>query len=149
MRTLKLDSPLGTLTLCERQGALVALLMHAQDGEDSPTPLLSLAARELKEYFSGERRSFDLPLCLGGTAFQRALWQALLQLEYGECVTYGTLAALAGYPRACRAVGNALHCNPLPIFLPCHRVVGSSGLGNYAWGMEKKLFLMRLEGMEV
>lgn len=148
MRLRSCDSPLGTLTLCEEEGKLSALLF-SDGGKREESPLLLAAERQLCEYFSGARRAFDLPLILDGSAFARSVFSALCTVGYGECITYGSLAALSGFPRAARAVGNVLHGNPLPIFVPCHRVVGANGLGNFAWGMEKKLFLMRLEGVRV
>lgn len=149
MLSLTFSSPIGALTVCEEGGRLSALLFSKGEQGTHETPLLLAAKRELSEYFCGRRRAFDLPLVLEGTRFQCAVKEALLQVPYGESVSYSDLAALAGFPGACRAVGNTLHTNPLPILLPCHRVVSAKGLGNYAWGMEKKLFLMRLEGMDV
>lgn len=150
MRRYSFSSPLGPLTLCEESGRLSALLFEeTPPSRLSQTPLLLEGARQLSEYFCGKRESFDLPLFVSGTPFQTAVFAALSRVPYGETITYGELAALSGFARAARAVGNCLHTNPLPIFLPCHRVVGATGLGNFAWGMEKKLFLMRLEGMDV
>ncbi len=142
------NSPLGPLTLCEEAGRLSALLFSDEAGCDK-TPLLCSAQEQLSEYFSSGRHSFDLPLLSEGSAFAKAVFSALRTVTYGESITYGQLAALAGFPRAARAVGNVLHLNPLPVFVPCHRVIGVNSLGNYAWGMEKKLFLMRLEGLDV
>lgn len=150
MRRYSFSSPLGPLTLCEESGRLSALLFEeTPDFRSSSSPLLLEGARQLSEYFCGERESFDLPLFVSGTPFQTAVFAALSRVPYGETITYGQLAALSGFARAARAVGNCLHTNPLPILVPCHRVVGATGLGNFAWGMEKKLFLMRLEGMDV
>ncbi|MBQ2253043.1 MAG: methylated-DNA--[Clostridia bacterium] len=150
MRRYSFSSPLGPLTLCEESGRLSALLFEeTPPSRLSQTPLLLEGKRQLTEYFGKDRTSFDLPLLIGETPFSRALFSALLTVPFGETVTYGELAALSGFPRAARAVGNCLHTNPLPILVPCHRVVGATGLGNFAWGMEKKLFLMRLEGMDV
>lgn len=148
MRTYCVSSPLGPLTLCEEGGRLCALLFGREGGFDA-TPLLQKAAEQLEEYFSGARKSFDLPLAVEGSAFARDVYRTLCEIDYGSCVTYGELAALSGHFGASRAVGNVLHANPLPVFIPCHRVVGAKGLGNYAWGMEKKRFLMNLEGMDV
>ena len=142
------NSPLGPLTLCEEAGRLFALLFSDERGQ-AASPLLCSCERQLSEYFKGERKSFDLPFLLEGSAFETAVFSALCTVPYGETISYGQLACLAGFPRAARAVGNALHRNPLPILVPCHRVVGRNNLGNFAWGMEKKLFLMRLEGVEV
>ena len=109
--------------------------------------MLARGRAELLEYFRGKRRAFDLPLDPRGTPFQRRVWEALAAVPYGETVTYGALARRAGSPKAVRAVGQANHRNPLPILLPCHRVVGADGsLTGYAGGLELKRFLLDLEG---
>ncbi len=150
MQKHSFSSPLGPLTVCEKDGRLCALLFsETVEKNTAPTSLLLRAQEELTEYFHGARQEFDLPLCIDGTPFQKAVLGALTCVGYGKSITYGALAAFAGFPRAARAVGNVLHTNPLPILIPCHRVVGAQGLGNFAWGMEKKLYLMRLEGQDV
>jgi len=111
------------------------------------TPLLREAARQLQSYLAGQRQSFDLPLDPQGTPFMRRVWQALLEIPYGETRSYGDIARAVGNPKACRAVGQANHRNPISIFIPCHRVIGSSGqLVGYGGGLEIKEFLLRLEG---
>ena len=109
---------------------------------------LDLARRELDEYFEGRRRSFDLPLDLTPTRpFARVVLGELARVPYGEVTSYGALAARAGHPRAARAVGTVMNRNPIPIVLPCHRVVGSSGkLVGYGGGLDRKETLLRLEG---
>ena len=104
--------------------------------------------RELDEYFEGRRRTFDLPLDLQAVPeFHRTILGELSRVPFGEVTTYGTLAAQAGRPRAARAVGTVMNRNPVPIVLPCHRVVGSTGkLVGYGGGLERKEFLLRLEG---
>lgn len=103
--------------------------------------------RQLQEYFLRQRREFDLPLDLRGTPFQLKVWHALRQVPYGQTISYGELAALAGVPRAYRAVGRANHDNPLPIVIPCHRVIGKNGaLVGYGGGLALKEKLLRLEG---
>lgn len=149
--TLLLDSPLGPLTLCSDGDAVTALHFGIR-GETSPlpSPVLTRAARELAEYFAGKRQRFTVPLDPGGTPFQRQVWRALAAIPYGETCTYAHIAAAIGRPRACRAVGMANHRNPLPIFIPCHRVVGSGGsLTGYAGGLDRKAFLLRLEGADL
>lgn len=101
---------------------------------------------QFSEYFAGARRDFTLPLCLNGSAFEMRVWKVLLQVPYGETRSYGEIAVTCGNPKAARAVGQAVHRNPLPIIVPCHRVVGASNLGGYAGGLEVKRFLLRLEG---
>jgi methylated-DNA-[protein]-cysteine S-methyltransferase len=111
-------------------------------------PLLREAARQLGEYFDGQRREFSLPLDLSRLRpFQRGVLLALLQVPYGEVVTYGGLAVLAGYPGAARAVGGAMRGNPLPIVVPCHRVLPrSGGLGGFGGRPDLKRRLLELEG---
>lgn len=98
------------------------------------------------EYFAGTRKNFTLPLCLNGSPFEMRVWKVLLQIPYGETRSYGEIAAVCGNRKAARAVGQAVHRNPLPIIVPCHRVVGASNLGGYAGGLTVKRFLLRLEG---
>ena len=143
-----MDSPVGTLRLSEENGALTELLFEAWDGKTpkAETELLRVAQRELREYFAGERREFTLPLSPKGTPFQRRVWDALLTIPYGETRSYGEIAALAGSPKASRAVGAANHRNPISIFIPCHRVIGADGsLTGYGGGLEVKRALLELE----
>ena len=102
---------------------------------------------QFSEYFEGTRRDFTLPLCLNGCAFEMRVWKALLKIPYGETCSYGEVAVACGNRKAARAVGQAVHRNPLPIVVPCHRVVGTSNLGGYAGGLSIKRFLLRLEGV--
>jgi methylated-DNA-[protein]-cysteine S-methyltransferase len=113
---------------------------------DTTTPLLREAERQLRAYFAGELRQFDLPLDPQGTPFQQQVWAALREIPYGEVRSYGQIAAAIGNPKACRAVGMANHRNPLPILIPCHRVCGSDGsLTGYGGGIERKKWLLELE----
>ena len=110
-------------------------------------PYLKEAVKQLNDYLAGQLRTFSLPLDLRGTAFQIAVWQALSMVRYGQTTTYGDLAAAVGHPRAARGVGNAMRANPLPIFIPCHRVLPANGsLGCYGGGRELKRQLLELEG---
>jgi methylated-DNA-[protein]-cysteine S-methyltransferase len=112
-----------------------------------PRALVEDAQAQLEEYFAGERRTFDLPLDLAGTAFQRRAWLALVEIPYGETRTYAGQALLLGLPRGARAVGSANARNPLPVVVPCHRLVGAGGsLTGYAGGLPRKERLLRLEG---
>ena len=104
------------------------------------------ARRQLEEYFAGRRQTFDLPLRPQGTEFQRRVWEELLQIPYGQTATYGKIAQRIGNPNAARAVGQACNANPIPIFIPCHRVVGSnSRLTGFALGLNVKTALLELE----
>lgn len=108
--------------------------------------LLEKAAAELDEYFAGLRREFDIPLLFVGTEFQKRVWSALIAIPYGTTVSYGEMARRIGMPKAVRAVANANGANPMSIFAPCHRVIGSDrSLTGYAGGLAAKEFLLRLE----
>jgi len=108
---------------------------------------LAPALAQLREYFSRTRREFDLPLDVRGTAFQRAVWAEVAHIPYGATTTYGEIAQRIGRPGAARAVGAAVGANPLPILIPCHRVIGAGGsLTGYGGGLEVKAALLRLEG---
>ena len=146
-----MHSPLGLLTLAANDEALTGVWF------DAPTqahwvfsdahPVLCQARAELMEYFAGQRQTFDVPLQPQGTAFQQAVWAQLLTVGFGETSTYGALAAAIGKPKAARAVGAAVGANPLSIIVPCHRILGYNGnLTGYAWGLERKVALLKLEG---
>ena len=146
MTTTMVNSPIGPLTLTERDGALVRLSFGAQGPCDPPTPLLRRAIGQLNEYFAGTRRSFDLPLAPSGTEFQRACWDALVEIPYGETRSYGEQAARIGRPDRARAVGAANGANPIAIIQPCHRVIGADGsLTGFGGGLETKRRLLDLE----
>ena len=110
--------------------------------------MLLEAKRQLEEYFAGIRAGFSLPLAPEGTAFQKAVWEQLEAIPYGETRTYGQIAAAVGNPNASRAVGGANHNNPIAIVIPCHRVIGANGkLTGYAGGIDLKEALLRIEGI--
>lgn len=112
------------------------------------TPLLKQAASQLTEYLEGRRTACSLPLNPLGTQFQQKVWKALQDIPYGETCTYKDIAKAVDSPNAFRAVGMANRNNPLPILIPCHRVIGADGsLTGYAWGLEKKEFLLSLENL--
>ena len=146
MPAFTMQSPIGLLTIEETDGAITALRFGGETVSPPPTPLLQRAAQQLTEYFAAWRRRFDLPLRPQGTAFQQAAWSALCDIPYGQTRTYAQQAAAIGRPKACRAVGMANHCNPIPLFIPCHRVIGAGGkLTGYAGGLAVKRFLLELE----
>lgn len=149
MAWLRFETPFGPMAL-EGETALTRLWLPGTlpdlRGRGEETPLLRAAREALQDYFAGERRDFDLPLAPAGTDFQRAVWEALKAIPYGGTRTYGEIAAAVGRPKAVRAVGQANHVNPLPIFIPCHRVVGKGGaLTGYAGGLDLKRALLALE----
>ena len=145
-------SPIGALSLVEENGALVEVRWNFDLPRDAApmalpsTPLLRQAAAELAAYFAGALREFTVPLAPKGTPFQQKVWAALREIPYGETRSYKEIAAMVGNEKACRAVGMANNRNPLPIFIPCHRVVGADGkLVGYAGGLDVKTFLLNLE----
>jgi methylated-DNA-[protein]-cysteine S-methyltransferase len=140
-----IDTPLGRVGVAARAGAIVAVRWGSRAGQPE-TPLLVDACRQVGAYFAHERESFDLPLDPGGSEFERAVWRAMLAIPYGHTRTYGAIAAeLGGMPQP---VGQACGANPLPIVVPCHRVVAADGLGGFsaAGGVETKVALLRHEG---
>ncbi|BCJ85478.1 methylated-DNA--[protein]-cysteine S-methyltransferase [Effusibacillus dendaii] len=117
-------------------------------GVISHSPLLDEVRNQLSDYFAGRLRTFTLPLDMRGTPFQKDVWQALPQIPYGTTVSYGQVANMIGKPKAVRAVGAANGANPVPIIVPCHRVIGSNGkLTGYTGGLSIKQFLLELEGV--
>ncbi len=158
VRHARIDSPIGDLTLLADDAALLKVCFEGAvepmagawgpRAELAQHPVLGAAAAQLSEYFAGERTAFTLPLRPGGTPFQEAAWQALIGIPYGQTRSYAAQAVALGRPTAVRAVGGANNRNPLPIVIPCHRVLGASGaLTGYAGGLPVKEFLLRLEGV--
>ncbi len=141
------ETPVGMLTIVAGDGGLEAVRFGGEPGAvDERHPVVAATARQLREFFGGERRTFDLPLELSGTPFQRRAWLALAAVPYGTTRSYGEQARLLGAPGAARAVGAANGRNPLPIVLPCHRLVGADGsLTGYGGGLETKRALLDLE----
>ena len=146
-----LDSPIGPLGIeTDEHGRLTAIHFGAVEDRQSclsagqaGSPVL----HQLSEYFAGTRRTFDVDLALRGTPFQVAVWEELCRIPYGDTITYAELARRIGKPSAVRAVGAANGANPIPVIVPCHRVIGSNGtLTGYGGGIERKQFLLALEG---
>ena len=156
---MHLSSPVGQLKLVANAHALVAVLWENENPkrvrlaellEEAQHPVLLETARQLNEYFAGQRRQFDLPLDFEGTAFQQKVWQALLSIPFGETRSYKQIAEQIGNPKAVRAVGAANGKNPISIIAPCHRVIGSSGaLVGFAGGLDKKQILLSLEQSQI
>ncbi|MBQ1727641.1 MAG: methylated-DNA--[Treponema sp.] len=141
-------SPLGTLRIAEEDGALTSAVFTENAGGTAPTvPVLCEAEAWLDRYFAGRDPGPVPPLAPKGTAFQKAVWQAISRVPYGETISYGALAVSMGLsPRHARAVGSALHRNPLLLFIPCHRAIGKNGdLTGFAAGIDRKRTLLERE----
>jgi methylated-DNA-[protein]-cysteine S-methyltransferase len=142
---LSLHTPIGDVTVSEEDGAIVAL-DWGWGRDQADTPLLCRARDQLQAYFDGDLTGFDLPLAPAGTPYRRAVWQALRDIPYGQTRSYGDIARAAG--GSARSVGQANGCNPIPIVIPCHRVVAANHIGGYSGGegLTTKRFLLQLEG---
>jgi methylated-DNA-[protein]-cysteine S-methyltransferase len=144
------ESPIGPLTLIGQSGRLTGICFPnrapALPQAGHRPEAFTAAVEQLDQYFAGERRTFELELELGGTPFQRAVWQQLLAIPYGDTVAYGEVAKRIGRPDRARAVGAAVGATPVPIVVPCHRAVGADGsLTGYGGGLERKRALLDLE----
>jgi methylated-DNA-[protein]-cysteine S-methyltransferase len=150
--TLPVASPVGPLVLESDGDVLIGIWLPnttraaGGGGHDAP-PVLKDTATQLVEYFAGARTAFDIPMDLQGTAFQREVWAELSTIPYGETISYGELARRVGRPKGPRAVGQANGKNPIPIIVPCHRVLASNGLGGYGGGLTMKRSLLAVEGV--
>jgi methylated-DNA-[protein]-cysteine S-methyltransferase len=154
------DSPIGRLMLTSNGSALTGLYMNLYRNKPTKLPTLQddwlqnatmdplpAAARQLKEYFAGTRREFDLPLSAAGTDFQKQVWRELTRIPFGQTRSYGQLAKRLGNPNGSRAVGLANGRNPIAIIVPCHRVIGADGsLTGFGGGIERKQWLLTHEG---
>lgn len=151
-----IESPIGPLRLAADEDGLCLIEFppprplnpaHGEIWTEGRHPLLDVAALQLADYFAGRLQTFDLPLSPRGTEFQRKVWRELSRIPYGTTINYGQLAQRVGDAKASRAVGAANGRNPLPIVVPCHRVIGANGsLTGFAGGLPTKQFLLRLEG---
>lgn len=147
------ESPIGTLHLYAREDRLVRIdfrapskLERASISASTKSPVLRRTITQLKEYFAGRRTDFDLPLAMEGTPFQMRVWRELRRIPFGKTISYGEQAKRVGAGKAYRAVGTANGRNPLPIVVPCHRVIaGNGGLGGYGGGLPVKTKLLNLE----
>ena len=147
-----IDTPLGKLTIACNKQALISIDFGEVKSEYSlepQHPILLITQEQLNRYFAGKLKKFDIPLDPQGTLFQKAVWNALLEIPYGETISYGDVAKKIGNPKSVRAVGQANNKNPIPIIIPCHRVVGKDGsLVGYGGGLDIKKFLLALENVE-
>lgn len=154
INTMEFKTNIGIIQITEEDGKIIRLSLLKDtadtaafvDGMGEETPVLNKARKEILEFFDGKRKYFDLPLNPKGTEFQKNVWNALLQIPYGEVKSYKDIACMIGNPKGCRAVGMANNRNPIPIIIPCHRVIGSNGsLVGYAYGLDIKEKLLALE----
>lgn len=149
-----MNTKIGNIAILEEDKKIIEIQID-KDIEDSnllkeDTPLLKETEKQLKEYLEGSRKIFDVPLNPKGTKFMKQVWTALQDIPYGEIRTYQQIAEKVGNPKAARAVGMANHKNPIPIIIPCHRVIGTNGkLVGYALGMDRKKFLLEWEKKHV
>jgi methylated-DNA-[protein]-cysteine S-methyltransferase len=153
-----LESPIGKLLIAGDADA-IRIISFAKNGkptkpepdwQESSRGAISQAARQLREYFAGKRTDFDLPLAPEGTGFQLSVWRRLQEIPYGETISYGELARRVGNPKASRAVGAANGQNPIPIVIPCHRVIGANGkLTGFGGGLPTKEALLALEARQL
>jgi methylated-DNA-[protein]-cysteine S-methyltransferase len=150
--TMPYESPIGRLVLECDGDVLIGIWLpnerrHARNDADDVPPVLKETASQLDEYFAGERTDFDVRMELDGTDFQREVWTELTRIPYGETISYGELARRVGRPSAPRAVGQANGRNPIPVIVPCHRVLASNGIGGYGGGLKVKRQLLAVEGV--
>ncbi len=140
-------APVGILEIRTNGKAVIGLKKATTVGVADPDDDLMRAVwRELDSYFAGQLRTFSVPVALSGTAFQEQVWQTLKEIPWGATVSYRDIAVRIGRPKTCRAVGQAVHCNPVCIIVPCHRVIGSNGaLVGYAEGLDMKQALLAVE----
>lgn len=142
-------SPIGNLVINATNQGICSISKTEPIHDENSNPHLEQAATELNEYFDGLRTDFDISLDISGTDFQKNCWQELVKIPFGETISYLELAQRVASPKHCRAVANANNKNKLPIFIPCHRVIGSDGsLTGFAWGLDIKEFLLKKEGAE-
>lgn len=147
--TSRLRTPIGFVQITGTEKGIYRINLEEEEGASEEASELSLCLEQLEEYFAGKRKKFDtLTLKFEATDFQQSVWDALCSVPFGTTITYKQLAEKAGHPKAVRAVGTAMKINPIPIIVPCHRVLPSNGsLGGYAYGAERKKWLLQHEGI--
>ena len=150
--TMPMNTPVGRLVLECAGDVLIGIWLPndtkiaGSNGHDAP-PVLKDTATQLEEYFARERTEFDIPMDLDGTSFQKQVWAELSRIPHGTTISYGELARRVGRPKSPRAVGQANGRNPVPIIVPCHRVVAGNGLGGYGGGLPMKRALLAVEDL--
>lgn len=147
MNCTYLNTEMGLVKITGNSDAVTHIdFVSAQEQPENSTSVLCDAKQQLSEYFEGERTHFDMPLAPKGTDFQKQVWQALVEIPYGQTVSYQDIAKAVGKPKGSQAVGGANGKNPIAIVVPCHRVIGKDGsLTGYAGGLDKKSWLLSLE----
>ena len=148
MKTGYYHSPIGVLELKATESALVELIISSKESvtNSASNSIIQDAIEQLTEYFAGKRKTFSIPLAPSGTPFQQQVWTQLQNIPYGKTISYAQLAQMVDSPKACRAVGSANGKNPIPVIIPCHRVITSNGgLGGFAYGLDMKKWLLELE----
>lgn len=140
------DFPIGKVAIACDDNGITDISVGALEGTLKKTEIIDRAAKQLEEYFDGQRREFDVPLSVEGTEFQKSVWDALMQIPYGETRSYKDIAVVVGNPKASRAVGMANNRNKIIIIIPCHRVIGADGsLVGYGGGLDIKKKLLEIE----
>lgn len=145
MNRVTLDSPIGKIEICEEKGRItrIGIVSGEKFSPETETQLLLEVKKQLSEYFSGKRKTFDFSYEFSGTEFQKSVWRELEKIPFGETKTYGEIAAAIGKPKAARAVGGACNKNHILIAVPCHRVIGAGGKPvGFAWGIGMKQWLL-------
>jgi len=150
MSYLSIKTSIGKITIAADGELITGILFDGEQPEeirDEATPVLQMAAKQLEEYFCGTRKAFDVPIKLNGGLFHRKVWQTMMErVPYGCTVSYGDIAHMVGNPKAARAVGMANNRNPIPIIIPCHRIIGKNGkLTGFRAGLDIKEKLLTLE----
>ena len=152
----RIELPIGEVIIFSDGNGICEILAAAENpqrkewllADDKPDKYTEKAAKQLREYFSGKRKLFDVKLSLSGTDFQLKVYKAMLDIPFGEVKSYGEIAKAVGSPKAARAVGGACHSNPVPFIVPCHRVLGSdNSLTGFGLGLDAKKLLLKLEGI--
>jgi len=150
MNSLTIDTPIGRLTIIEKGGFITNIFFENESKSNAwgvTSPVLEKAKTQLSEYFNGKRKVFDIPLKPKGTEFMQNVWQIMIEkVQFGQTAYYSQIAEMVGSPKSCRAVGMANNRNPIPIIIPCHRIIGKGGsLVGFRGGLDMKKFLLTFE----